>query len=174
VKYGLKPIKAAQSGAVIGMKCYFYYTFRREKKVGTKRKPTSNVQAWRPPFRYDNLELHLRGQQTTQWAGYNTLENDEKREAFFEERGEVFWNTIRSHFVSEAAGEIPLVVELDQSIVETIIGEMFFKPDDEGEEDIGQDDAIHDLAAELASVVARRREAAATTKKRALGIFNIH
>lgn len=67
-----------------------------------------------------------------------------------------------------------LVFELVQSIVETTIGEMFFKPDDKGEEDIGPDDAVEDFAAGFASVVARRRDAALATKKRALGIFKIN
>lgn len=50
----------------------------------------------------------------------------------------------------------------------------FFNPDDEGKEDIGPADSVDDLAAELASVVARCCDAAATTKKRALGIFKIN
>ena len=174
VKYGLKPIKAAQSGAVIGLKCRFCYIFGQEEKVRSKCKPTSNVRAWSPPFQYNNIKLYVRCQHTTKWAEYNALENDQQREAFFEEHGEVYRNSIRSHFVSEASGIIPLVFELDQGIVETIIGEMFFKPDDKGKEDIGPDDAIDDLAAELASVVACRCEADATAKERALGIFKIN
>lgn len=174
VKYGMKPLKAAQSQAVIGLKCRFCYTFGREEKIGSKRKPTSNVQAWSPPFRYDNIELHLTKQHPAKWAVYNGFQNEQQREAFFEENGEVYRNTLSSHFVLETAGERSLIFELDKGIVETIIGEMFFKPDDLGEEELSQDEELDELAAELSTVVARRREAAARAKELALNIFKLN
>lgn len=55
-----------------------------------------------------------------------------------------------------------------------IFGETLFRADDDGEEHFGLENVIGDFAAELASVVARHRYAAATGKERAFDIFKIN
>lgn len=89
------------------------------------------------------MELHLAGQHAAKWAAYNDLENEQQRDAIFEEHGGVYRNTLPSHFVSEAAGERSFFFEIDQSSVETIIRDMPFKPADLGEQDISPDDGVN-------------------------------
>ena len=45
--------------AVIGLQWCLCIVFGLEEKVGPKRKPTTTVQWWRTPFRYDNIEKLL-------------------------------------------------------------------------------------------------------------------
>ncbi len=61
VRYGLKVAhRDPKSSKVIGLQCRFCIAFGREEKVGSKRKVATTVQGWSHPFRYDNIENHLR------------------------------------------------------------------------------------------------------------------
>jgi len=80
VRYGLKVAHCdPKSSKVIGLQCCFYIAFGREEKVGSKRKAATTVQGWSYPFRYDNIENHLRNQHSSQWAIYQALESSSKR-----------------------------------------------------------------------------------------------
>jgi hypothetical protein len=173
-KYGLKNVKATQTQVNIGLQCRFCHVFGREERAGQKRKPSSTAQSWSPPYRYDNIESHMSKQHREKWALYKALETDEEREAFFSEHGEVYRNTLRSHFVSESAGERAIVFDIDQDIVEVIVGDMFFKPGDEDGEQGGDEEMKLDEDEGLASVLAKRRAADERAKERALDIFKIH
>ncbi len=71
VRYGLKVAhRDPKSSKVIGLQCRFCIAFGREEKVGSKRKAATTVQGWSHPFRYDNIENHLRNQHSGQWAVY--------------------------------------------------------------------------------------------------------
>lgn len=64
-------------------------------------------------------------QHPEKWAIYKALETEEDQEAFFKEHGKVYRYTLRSHFVSESAGERAIVFDIDKDIVEVIVGDMF-------------------------------------------------
>jgi len=71
VRYGLKVVhRDPKSSKVIGLQCCFCIAFGREEKIGLKRKAATTVQGWSHPFRYDNIENHLRNQHSGQWAVY--------------------------------------------------------------------------------------------------------
>ncbi len=71
VRYGLKvAYRDPKSSKVTGLQCRFCIAFGQEEKVGLKRKAATIVQGWSHPFRYDNIENHLRNQHSGQWALY--------------------------------------------------------------------------------------------------------
>ncbi|KAI2505628.1 deoxyribose-phosphate aldolase [Fragilaria crotonensis] len=66
-RYGLKIAnRHASTRLVIGLQCRFCIAFGRGEG-GSKRKPATTVQGWSAPFRYDNIEKHLRVQHPSQW-----------------------------------------------------------------------------------------------------------
>ena len=142
-RYGLKIAnRHASTGVVIGLQCRFCIAFGREEKVGSKRKPATTVQGWSAPFRYDNIEKHLRVQHPSQWDVYNGLDSISDPEAFFNEApaAGVFKNSIKSHFASESLGaERQKVYDIEKDIVETIVGEMMFNPADDVDSDEDND-----------------------------------
>ena len=82
-RYGLKVAsRDASTGTVIGLQCRFCIAFGCEEKVGSKRKPTSTVQGWNAPFRYDNIEKHIRFVYPSQWDVYNAIKTADGRDSF--------------------------------------------------------------------------------------------
>eukprot|EP00171_Calliarthron_tuberculosum_P021786 IDg21786t1 len=62
-KEGIKVVSQdLDNSQVNGLQCHVCVFFGREAKGGSKRKPTSNLQAWRSSFQYDNVEAHLENQ----------------------------------------------------------------------------------------------------------------
>ena len=79
VRHGLKVAhRDPKSSKVTGPRCI---AFGREEKVGSKRKAATSVQGWSHPFRYDNIENHLRNH-FGQWALYRALESSCERASF--------------------------------------------------------------------------------------------
>lgn len=73
-KYRLNVIsRDPKASHVEVLQCRFCIFFLRESKVGSKRKSTNNVQAWRSPFRYENDEAHLENQHPSIWSKYTKL-----------------------------------------------------------------------------------------------------
>jgi hypothetical protein len=62
VKYGVSVTsRVLQSGNVNVLQCRFCVAFGREERVGSKRKSShASGQSWTVPFRYDNIETHMR------------------------------------------------------------------------------------------------------------------
>ncbi|KAI2512515.1 hypothetical protein MHU86_1968 [Fragilaria crotonensis] len=76
--------------AVIGLQCRFCIVFGREERSGTKRKALSIVKGWSAPFRYDNIELHLRKQHAVQFEQYDERIDRKDKDAcerFFRDQG---------------------------------------------------------------------------------------
>ncbi len=48
------------TGVVNGLRCRFCIVFGQEQRVGAKHKPPAVGQLWVAPFRYDNIESHMR------------------------------------------------------------------------------------------------------------------
>jgi branched-subunit amino acid transport protein len=183
-RFGLKIAhRDASTGVVIGLQCRFCIAFGREEKVGSKRKPASTVQGWEAPFRYDNIEKHLRKQHPSQWDLYSALGSSvAERDSFFNEApaAGVFKNSIKAHFASESLGAEPQkVYDIEKGIVETIVGEMMFNPDDDVDSDAEDNDARMEeqhnpgfgSQAELQALLRQRGASVITARDRALSIF---
>jgi hypothetical protein len=79
------------------LRCYNCIAFGQDEEVGSKRKAATIVQGWSHPFRYDNIENHLRNQHYGQWALYQALKSSSERTSFFDDIPVVFKNSSRSH-----------------------------------------------------------------------------
>ncbi|KAH9255905.1 hypothetical protein BASA81_006083 [Batrachochytrium salamandrivorans] len=128
-EYGLKiTSRDAASSKVTSVVCLFCTVFGRDSNVGAKRKRTQKLKYWSTgSFRMDNYLSHMRSQHASKWSEYQLLNSIDDRLAFFESIKVPFVNTLHAHFGNEEAG---LRFWINKPIVETIIGEMFFHPDD--------------------------------------------
>ncbi len=141
VRYGLKVAhRDPKSSKVIGLQCRFCIAFGREEKVGSKRKAATTVQGWSHPFRYDNIENHLCNQHFGQWAVYQALESSSERTSFFNDVPVVFKNSIKAHFPSLfLRAERQIVYDIEKDILDTIVGDMMFNPEDQDDSDADHD-----------------------------------
>ncbi|CAK9219037.1 unnamed protein product [Sphagnum troendelagicum] len=176
VRYGLKvAYRDPKSSKVTGLQCCFYIAFGREEKVGSKRKATNIVQGWNHPFCYDNIENHLRNQHFGQWALYQVLESSSKCVSFFDDISVAFKNSIKAHFLFSSLGsERQIVCDIEKDIVDTIVGDMMFNPEDQDNSDADHDadeEPAFDSAAEINVLLLRCCLAAAKAKERALSLF---
>ncbi len=176
IRYGLKVAhRDPKSSKVIGLQCRFCIAFGREEKVGSKRKATTTVQGWSHPFRYDNIENHLRNQHSSQWAVYQALESSSERISFFNDIPVAFKNSIKAHFSSSSLGaKREIVYDIEKDIVDTIVGDMMFNPENQDDSDANHDadeELAFDSAAEINALRLRHRQAAAKAKERALSLF---
>ncbi len=173
VHYGLKVAhRDPKSSKVIGLQCCFCIAFGREEKVGSKCKATTTVQGWNHPFRYDNIENHLRNQHSGQWAIYQALESSSECTSFFNDVPVAFKNSIKAHFPSSSLGaKRQIVYDIKKDIVDTIVGDMMFNPEDQDDSDADHDtDEEHAFgsAGEINALRLRYRQAVAKAKERAL------
>ncbi len=162
VRYGLKVThRDPKSSKVIGLQCRFCIAFGREEKVGSKRKAVTTVQGWSHPFRYDNIENHLRNQHSGQWAVYQALESSSERTSFFNDVPVAFKNSIKAHFPSSSLGaERQIVYDIEKDIVDTIVGDMMFNPEDQDDTDADHDadeEPVFGSAAEINALRLRHR-----------------
>ena len=125
-KYGLKiTARDSQTSAVSNVACRFYIVFGKEEAVDRKRKTTANVKYF-DSFHTDNYELHIKTQHAQKWEEYRKLQTAEEKEAFFVDHSVPFVETMTAHF--EGGGSLQYLI--NKSIVEVIIGEFFFHPND--------------------------------------------
>ena len=137
-KYGLKVVsRDLKTSQINGLNCLFCAIFGREAKVGSKRKPTNNVQAWHSPFRYDNIEAHLENQHPSKFSEYKKLETNEAWSHFFKDFINKYRNNMPSHFIPESIGQRAMVFEIGRDIVDVVVGEMFYFPDEDDEREDG-------------------------------------
>ena len=113
---------------VKSVSCQFCAVFRREEKVGAKRKATAHVKYFKAPFRVEGYRQHHEGQHPTRWEEYRKLGQD-KALLYFSELSEApIKNTVRAYFGGRQA---PLVEDIDAPIVDILIAEMLFDADTE-------------------------------------------
>ena len=114
---------------VCSVRCQFCAYSGREQIPGQKRQrqQTMTVKHWVSPFRTELYKKHHESQHFTQWREYQVLSHDEKVAHF---TGKLqFKETLHSHFGQK---NTHLLFKFDASIVEIIIGDLFFHPDDYG------------------------------------------
>jgi hypothetical protein len=92
-----------------------------------KRGRSERVKYFKAPFRKENYSSHHRRMHSTQWAEYRELEPSAKKSFF--DIGTISGSQTTMH--AFAAPRTPqLRVLIDNNIVDVIIGEMMFHPDD--------------------------------------------
>ncbi|PXF42325.1 hypothetical protein BWQ96_07960 [Gracilariopsis chorda] len=148
---------------ICGVVCRFCKVSGREERPGRKRKATNNAQYYTTPFRPESYRKHNELQHPSKWSEYQALA-DEKKGDFWD--GVVpIKNTLLSHFWSDTT---PRLFEFDVTIVEMIVGGMYFDVDD----GCGSDDEADEM--KVTRCADDRRLPTLTPleiKKRALRIF---
>jgi hypothetical protein len=141
VRYGLKvAYRDPKSSKVTGLQCRFCIAFGREEKVGSKRKAATTVQGWSHPFCCNNIEKHLRNQHSGQWALYQAFESSSEHASFFNDVPIAFKNSIKAHFPSSSLGaERQIVYNIEKDIMDIIVGDMMFNPEDQDDSDANHD-----------------------------------
>jgi hypothetical protein len=116
------------STAVVTTACRFCEVFgKEESEVGMKRGRSERVKYFKAPFRKENYSSHHTRMHSTQWAEYRSLEASAKKSFF--DIGTIFSSQTTMH--AFAAPRTPQVsVLIDKDIVDVIIGEMMFHPED--------------------------------------------
>jgi hypothetical protein len=129
-EYGLRVVtRDVNTLEVQSVECLFCIYFGRAPSVpeSRQRKLTSRIKSWTAPWRAELFSKHHEHQHSSQWKEYQSACFDDKR-AFFDNK-EKFKDTIHYAFGKSADS---LVFKVNPSIVEEIIGDMFFHPDDHG------------------------------------------
>jgi hypothetical protein len=145
IKFGVSVAsRQLHTGTVNDLRCRFCLAFGREEKSGSKRKATHLGQAWTSPFRYDNIETHMKNQHAMKWAEYEEAKKDwdytsckEQSDSFFENIGNKS-SSVKSHFRSHLSPPLgasttniavsmkPSIYIVEKDIVEVIIGDMYY------------------------------------------------
>jgi hypothetical protein len=125
-KFGLRVCERDSANcAVKSVVCRFCVVFGREEKIGTNRKATGRSKYFET-FRTDHYIHHLTQQHPQKWSEYSKLDGPQEQEAFFNAVDVPFANTIDAHY--DVSGNLRF--SINKSIVEVIIGDMLFNPDD--------------------------------------------
>jgi hypothetical protein len=129
---------------VTSVRCLFCFRVGRAKDAednARKRMRTTNIKYFSPPFRKVNFRKHAVEQHPVEFAEYSLLNPADKKK-YFDAKKQV-QDSIRRYM---NASQTALVIPVSQPIVEIIIGEMFFNPeldeDDEESEPITKTNAL--------------------------------
>ena len=129
--YGLRvTARDASTGNVCSVECQFCRVFGKEGRHDRIRAPRSNIKMFSKPWRPDHMKTHMVEQHQQRFEEYSALPPGEKSSYFVTCAGgkpEV------SKFFRPGAitNDSTINVWLDRSIVEGIIGNMLFDPDDD-------------------------------------------
>lgn len=130
VKYGLKIIhRDPATGEVISVRCEFCAYLGREdkKREERQRAKTEAKMTWTNNFRVDLYQAHLKGEHPSAWNKYQAFSYDDK--VGFFTRQMVVKNTMLHH-VNYSSKSIQFII--DSNIIDVLICDMFFHPDDHG------------------------------------------
>lgn len=126
-EYGLKIMERhANSSKVVSVACQFCTTFGREAKIGSKRSRTANIKYFRAPFRPEHYRRHMETQHPERFNEYLEASGEEKAK-FFDEFTPAS-NTLHRYY---GGAQVTLKKFVDKPIVDIIVGEMLFDPDEE-------------------------------------------
>ena len=141
IRYDLKVAhRDPKSSKVTSLQCRLCIAFGQEEKVGSQRKAATIVQGWRHPFHYNDNENHLRNQHSGEWALYQALESSSERASFFDDVPDVFKNSTKVHFPSSSLDvERQIVYDVEKDVVDTIVGDRMFNPEDQDNIDADND-----------------------------------
>ncbi|KAI9909924.1 hypothetical protein PsorP6_010190 [Peronosclerospora sorghi] len=120
LKYGLKVMHIdPATKRIVSVRCQFCVYFGKEDSGESRaRKQTNRIKTWEP-FRPESKSNH-KGQQATHWSAYQALDHDAKK------------NRTLTRCISILAPAIGLCHSSSIGVIEVIIGDVFFNPDDHG------------------------------------------
>ena len=128
--YGLKIMeRCPDTGKVVSVRCQFCIYFGPEidpEKPCQRAKKTTKM-AWTNSWRVDMYQKHHKSEHSSIWERYQACSYDEKVK-FFESKVP-FQNTMLPHVNQNG---MPLQININASIIDTLIGDMFFHPNDHG------------------------------------------
>ena len=153
-KFGVRVAsRVINTGVVNGLRCRFCIAFGREDKAGSKRKTTSLGQTWITPFRYDNIDAHMKTQHAVKWSEFEEAKSSwggldcetrlQECDNFFLQNHCKRISSVKGHFSTRtgtaALGKTAIVGDaltnrqqyifvIKKEIVDTIIGDMFHCP----------------------------------------------
>ena len=112
---------------ISAVRCQFCEFHGRESIPGQKhqRQQTNRTKDWKAPFRVEYYRDHLQSQHPIRWEEYQLLSSEEKKQ-YFDNKVE-YKDTLFRHFDLQ---DDKIVYHIDASIVEKVIGEMFFHSDE--------------------------------------------
>jgi len=128
VDYALKVTERhTYNRQVLSARCLFCIYIGREYKPDEARirQPTTNSKDFRPPYRVELFRKHHEGQHPSIWRRYQSTSDQDKSE-FFDDYT-IYANTLLAKFQPT---QTLFTFDIDVPIVDTIIGDMFFHPDD--------------------------------------------
>ena len=130
-EFGLRVCEraAGESTAVVAVACRFCEVFGKEEAtaVGRKRSRSDRVKYFKAPFRKENYSAHNERMHSAKWAQYCDLNADAKM-SFFDIGTSTGSQATMHAFVGPHS--LPLRALIDKDIVDVIIGEMMFHPED--------------------------------------------
>jgi hypothetical protein len=130
IEFGLRICERAvgNSTAVVTTACRFCEVFgKEESEVAMKCGRSERIKYFKAPFHKENYSSHHTRMHSTQWAEYRELEASVKKSFF--DNGMISGSQTTMH--AFAAPRTPQVsVLIDKDIVDVIIGEMMFHPED--------------------------------------------
>lgn len=131
--YGFKIGSCGVASQVATVICRFCLRFGRETPSDAgdgsakRRKMTTKTKMF-DIFRTDLYEKHMRSQHSQRRARFVELVSDEEKEAFFRSTPVSFVNTVKASM--ETAPPPPLKFSIQPAIVDRIIADLLFHPDD--------------------------------------------
>jgi hypothetical protein len=130
VKYGLKVMERGKdTGDVVSVRCQFCIYFGPEEYPAKARGHAKNQtkKTWTNNWRADLYRKHHVSEHHSTWQRYDASSHPEKL-IFFDNKV-AFKNTMLHHINQS---NTQLQFNINAAIIDTIIGEMFFHPDDYG------------------------------------------
>jgi hypothetical protein len=133
--YGIKVTsRDPQNKEPTAVICMFCSVYGREEdvSVGRKRARTAKPKFWNgPSFRSDYFKAHMEQQHSEKWKDYQELSPEAKKKFFDLPKTTPKNNGSQmSMFAFAEARQHKLTYLLDRDIVEVVIGDMLFHPDD--------------------------------------------
>ena len=130
VEFGLRICErsAGASPAVITTVCRFCEVFGKEEAVvGRKRSRSDRIKYFKAPFRKENYSSHNKRMHIAKWTEYCELDAGAKKSFF--EIGSSSGSQATLHAFA-GPRSLPLRTLIDKDIVDIIIGDMMFHPED--------------------------------------------
>jgi uncharacterized metal-binding protein len=104
--------------------CHFCACFKCAEQPGAKCQQTENTKYYSAPFQKENYEKHNSSQHHVEWEKYKKASKEEKIEFF-----ETMKYVSIDRFIHTSGDTLEFIV--DSKIVEDIVAQLFFCPDDD-------------------------------------------
>ena len=134
-EYGLVIVECApQSAEVASVSCSFCINFGREEKPGVKCKAIANVMYFKKPFRTDSCKHHLEVQHPEHWKQYQSTSDALKKKYFQDRAPAMSFQNRNTAQLPEI--QVPIHHTVRKGIVDIIIGEVYFEPNKENDNNL--------------------------------------